>query len=68
MEGPSSGRYRLKCQHARRVFTDEEIAGFQLKRRKETPDIRFNIAQIYGHAPQEAEFGDDEEKLLELEM
>jgi len=68
MEGPSSGGYRLKCQHAKRVFTDEEIEGFQLKRRKETPDIRFNIAQIYGEAPQHAQFGDDEEMLLELEM
>jgi len=35
--------YVLKCQHSKKVFADEEIAQFTLKRRNETNKIRFSI-------------------------
>ena len=41
-------KYILKCQQSKKVFSDEEIESFKLKRRKETADVRFDIEKILG--------------------
>lgn len=37
------GQYGLRAQHSKRVFSDAEIQQFKLKRRNETPEIRFDV-------------------------
>lgn len=44
-------QYDLRCQHAKKVFTDAEMAQFRLQRRKNTADTQFDVDLILGKRP-----------------
>ena len=41
-------QYDLKCQHARKVFSEQDMEQFRLKRRNETADTLFDVDLILG--------------------
>ena len=61
-------RYVLKCQKAKKVFTEEEISQLRLNRRKETAEIKFQIDQVLGRQQEDSLEDENEEHELELEM
>ena len=62
------GKYVLKCQKAKKVFTEEEISQLRLHRRKETAEIKFQIDQVLGRQQEDSLEDENEQYELELEM